>query len=89
MIRLDNDLILYHGSYVEVKNIDLNKSEINKDFGKGFYVTSSKEQAINFIKLSLKKAKFRNLINENQNYGFLSIYKLYNVEKLNIKYFEY
>ena len=26
IIWLDNDLILYNGSYVEVKNIDLNKS---------------------------------------------------------------
>lgn len=38
-------MILYHGSNVEVKEIDLNRSEVGKDFGVGFYVTASKEQA--------------------------------------------
>lgn len=39
-------MILYHGSNVEVKEIDLNRSEVGKDFGVGFYVTASKEQAV-------------------------------------------
>ena len=30
---------LYHGSDVEIENIDLSYSQINKDFGKGFLVT--------------------------------------------------
>lgn len=38
-------MILYHGSNVEVKEIDLNRSEVGKDFGVGFYLTASKEQA--------------------------------------------
>lgn len=38
-------MILYHGSNVEVKEIDLNRSEVGKDFGVGFYLTVSKEQA--------------------------------------------
>ena len=29
-------MILYHGSNVEVKEIDLNRSEVGKDFGVGF-----------------------------------------------------
>jgi hypothetical protein len=30
---------VYHGSYTEIFDIDLSKSQANKDFGKGFYVT--------------------------------------------------
>ena len=38
-------MILYHGSTVEIHDIDLNKSARGKDFGKGFYTTTSREQA--------------------------------------------
>ncbi len=38
-------MILYHGSNVDVREIDLNRSEVGKDFGVGFYLTASKEQA--------------------------------------------
>lgn len=33
-------LELYHGSNVAIDKIDLSKGHINKDFGKGFYLTS-------------------------------------------------
>lgn len=39
-------MILYHGSNVEIMEVDLNKCKPYKDFGKGFYLTSIKEQAI-------------------------------------------
>jgi len=38
-------MIVYHGSYVEVVEIDLSKTTPNKDFGRGFYVTKVREQA--------------------------------------------
>lgn len=38
-------MILYHGSNIEVKEIDLGRSEVGKDLGVGFYLTASKEQA--------------------------------------------
>lgn len=38
-------MILYHGSNVDIRTIDLNRSEVGKDFGVGFYLTASKEQA--------------------------------------------
>ncbi len=34
-------MFLYHGSTVEIKEIDLNLSKTNKDFGKGFYLSES------------------------------------------------
>jgi len=36
---------VYHGSYTKIDVIDLEKCEIGKDFGRGFYVTKIKEQA--------------------------------------------
>jgi len=50
-------MLLYHGSYIKVEQPDIEKfSRDNLDFGKGFYTTSSKEQAVNFSKkVALKK----------------------------------
>ncbi len=39
-------MILYHGSYVEIKNPELLHSRSNVDFGRGFYVTPLYEQAV-------------------------------------------
>lgn len=39
-------MILYHGSNVEINNIDLDKCKPYKDFGRGFYLTSLEEQAV-------------------------------------------
>lgn len=36
---------LYHGSTVDISEIDLSLSKPNKDFGKGFYLTDNPEQA--------------------------------------------
>jgi len=38
-------MIVYHGSNIEIKKIDLVKSKIGLDFGRGFYVTGLREQA--------------------------------------------
>jgi hypothetical protein len=36
---------VYHGSYTEIEKIDLNRCEVGKDFGQGFYVTKLHKQA--------------------------------------------
>lgn len=36
---------LYHGSTIDIREIDLLESKPNKDFGKGFYLSADKEQA--------------------------------------------
>ena len=43
-------MILYHGSYIPINEIDLEKCRPYKDFGKGFYLTVFKEQAITMAK---------------------------------------
>lgn len=39
-------MILYHGSNVYIDAVDLSKSKPYKDFGKGFYLSDIKSQAI-------------------------------------------
>lgn len=38
-------MILYHGSYTEIRTPDLSHSRTNVDFGRGFYTTPIYEQA--------------------------------------------
>ena len=39
-------MILYHGTYLNFDRIDLSKSNKGKDFGKGFYLSDSYDQAL-------------------------------------------
>ena len=41
MLELKDGFVLYHGSYCEVKAPDLGKCAKRKDFGQGFYLTTS------------------------------------------------
>lgn len=80
MMKLSEGMLLYHGSYCEVKTPALAKCADFKDFGKGFYLTSSKEQAENFINTSLRKAKAQGVIAENQEYGVISTFRYHHSE---------
>ena len=80
MKNITENLTVYHGSYVEVKIPDLNKCKIGKDFGKGFYITTDKTQAIKFAKLIARRA--------NTPYGVVNEYVLSDVKGLKIFEFE-
>ena len=43
-------MILYHGTNEPFEVIDLSHSKPNKDFGRGFYLSADKEQAIEMAK---------------------------------------
>lgn len=90
MIRLKDGLILYHGSYTEVKHIDLGKCENGKDFGQGFYLTTSFAQAQHFIPLSVKKYNFLHRRTPMDiNDGCVSVYRLHLTDSnLKIHYFD-
>lgn len=47
-------MILYHGSNIAIEKIELEKSKPYKDFGKGFYMSENKEQA-------MQMARFKSL----------------------------
>ena len=73
---LEDGLILYHGSYLEIGDIDLALCDEERDFGRGFYLTTSKKQAVSFIRTSLAKAKRHGRAPEVQNFGFVTAYKV-------------
>ena len=50
-------MILYHGSYISVENPDLSFSRLRTDFGKGFYLTPLKAQAISWAQRFEKSRK--------------------------------
>jgi len=47
-------MILFHGSNLEIDQIDLNFCRPYKDFGKGFYTTELEEQAVNMAKRTIR-----------------------------------
>ena len=56
-MKLKDGMLLYHGSYAYVEEIDLAQCVEGKDFGKGFYLTSNPNQARSFIRSSIIKAR--------------------------------
>ena len=55
---------VYHGSFTEIVEIDLTKGELNRDFGRGFYVTNIYEQAEFWAKRKGKKLKTSGIVTE-------------------------
>jgi hypothetical protein len=49
--------MLYHGSNREIDRIDLSKSRPYKDFGRGFYTTQYKEQALAMARRTVRLFK--------------------------------
>lgn len=84
MQELVDGLMLYHGSYCEVRHPELKRCARYKDFGQGFYLTSSKEQAERFIRTSVKKAVLSGKIDVGQSYGVVSVFQFTFNEKVNI-----
>ena len=88
MPELKNGVILYHGSYCEVKKPNLDKCAKRKDFDQGFYLTTSRKQAESFLKTAITKAVAGGKIQETQNYGYISSFELQLSRKLEIHIFE-
>ena len=74
--------ILYHGSYAAVERVDLGLCAPGKDFGRGFYLTSSHEQAVRFIPSSLRKAQATGAAARDQKYGFVSKFEVGDISAL-------
>ena len=76
MLTLTNGMLLYHGSFTQVSEIDLNKCKQGKDFGRGFYVTSSYKQAQGFVPLSVNKQINEERLPTGTTIGYISVFKL-------------
>ena len=72
---LRDGIILYHASYIEVKKVDLSLCAAGKDFGKGFYLTTDYNQAVNFVKTAVGKAIKNGIIDGNPLQGFISSFQ--------------
>ena len=85
MRRLEDGILLYHGSTVEVERIDLARCRPGKDFGRGFYVTSSRDQARAFVRLAVKRERE---YAADATCGYVSVYRFSNPGGLSLHYFE-
>lgn len=54
---------------------DLRQCSGYKDFGRGFYLTTSREQAENFARLSTKKAIANGIVRSEQRFGVISVFR--------------
>jgi hypothetical protein len=71
---------LFHGSTVQVRDIDLSMGANKKDFGKGFYTTTSRIQAERFVFIKAKRY--------NSKKGFVSVFEYTHNPKVLIKNFD-
>ena len=71
---------LYHGSYCIVEKPDLSKCRTGKDFGRGFYLTTSRQQAVKFTKTAIRKALREGSLPEMQVQGYVSEYEYRSVK---------
>ena len=85
MQKLTNDMLLYHGSYCKVQVPDLKKCAKYKDFGQGFYLTSSRKQAEDFAKISIRKAAAHGITDIDGRYGIVSVFRFSFIEKVVVK----
>lgn len=88
MLELADGMILYHGSYCKVAKPELEKCAKRKDFGRGFYLTSSKEQAVSFLKTSILKAAASGKIGTDQTWGYVSKFRVDLKKNLTVIFFK-
>ncbi len=75
MKKLTGGETLYHGSYTVVDAPLLEKCAPRKDFGRGFYLTTSLEQARSFARLSVRKAQSNGMLASDVTEGFVSTFR--------------
>lgn len=86
---LNDGMLLYHGSYMEIADIDLKRCKAGLDFGRGFYVTTDYRQAIDYVPSAVRKAIRTMAVDKHfdVNDGQISIYKYREDKELKIHCF--
>ena len=87
-MALRSGMLLYHGSYTKIEQIDLELCADGKDFGKGFYLSDDLEQAKSFIPRAIQKAVRNNLVSKNTNRGYVSVFR-YTASKLELPIYQF
>ncbi|MEG0844151.1 MAG: DUF3990 domain-containing protein [Romboutsia sp.] len=81
-------MILYHGSYCKVDKPDISYSRDSLDFGKGFYLTDIKGQALSWIDRFVRRGKNGCLnsynidLNKVKDIYKVKVFDTYNIEWL-------
>lgn len=75
-----NSLVIYHGSVEDFDDIDLQKSKDRRDFGKGFYTTVLKQQAVDWA--------YRKSLRENKSKYYVHRYLFVEEDFLKVKRFD-
>ncbi len=90
MLTLEDGMLLYHGSYTAVSRIDLARCNKGLDFGQGFYVTTSYEQARAFVPNSIRRnTRSGNIAPDFPlEKGQISVYRFHANPRLNIRIFQ-
>jgi len=88
MNRLVPGVELFHGSYCAVESVDLYKCRTGKDFGRGFYLSTSYEQAKDFVRMSVRNAVKSGILPATSNEGYVSSFIYRPTTPLDICYFE-
>lgn len=88
MVSLHDGMMLFHGSYAPIGGISLDKCATGKDFGRGFYLTSDREQAHAFIRTSLAKAKRIGIVAPDHQHGYVSAFR-FDAPKSPLRVFEF
>jgi hypothetical protein len=74
-------LTLYHASANRVETVDPSRGKIRSDFGRGFYVTTSRKQAERFVRTAVRKT------GKDLMAGFVNEYRVDSFAGLNIHEF--
>jgi hypothetical protein len=77
-------ITLYHGSNVSIDQIDLSRSKVGKDFGKGFYLNANRAQAMEMAIRTTQRLSF----GEATLNAFLFDESALTSNKLSVKIFE-
>ena len=80
-------MLLYHGSFTQMPEIDLSKCKQGKDFGHGFYVASSYKQAQSFVPLSVNKQVKEGLLPSDTSSSYISVFKFHLNSEISIHLF--
>ena len=75
-------IVLYHGGYTRVETPELVLCREGKDFGRGFYLTSDKDQAKRFVRQSVRKAITTGRVSGDCSQGCVSVFQVESVAGL-------
>ena len=68
----------YHTSYKIIEQVDLSYGKKGNDFGLGFYLTSSENQAVGFVNAAIRKGR------QSLDYGYVLSYRLKDISGLGL-----